>query len=113
MSENKKAESWFTVRTLSQEDFDKEFPDDELEQENPSTDVGEDEEEEESKESKETSDALVDAFKRVAKGQTLKPKLEVTSRPANQPEPAPEATQTASATSDRLAAAIRKARGMA
>jgi hypothetical protein len=102
------------IRRMSQEEFDREelTPDEELEQEMPTTDVGENEEEEESDDVEEsTADALAEAFKRVAKGRTDTRDisgLKVTERKAN-PAQAPAETSHAQ-TSDALAAAIEKLR---
>jgi hypothetical protein len=106
----------YQFRTLSQDEYEKEFPDDELEQESPTTDVDTDTDEEDSEESKETTaDALTRAFQRVANGQSAKrPEIHVTDRKVNAPAPAPEAkpSYTQEAAAVALSAAIRKARGM-
>ncbi len=101
----------YTFRTLTPSEYASEFPDEELEQESPSTDVGEDEEEE-SEDSKETaSDALAKAFERVAKGQTVKTEAKVTERKIKTTAPAePKYTQESAAVA--LSSAIRKARGI-
>jgi hypothetical protein len=116
----KKAEGLvFQFRTLSQEEYEREFPDEELEQESPSTDVDPDndpDEDDDGNDGKETTaDALRKAFERVAKGQTLTPKVSVSERPVTDRKPtAPEAPETSSYTSESaatvLAAALQRAR---
>jgi hypothetical protein len=105
----------YTFRTLSQDDFKKEFPDQEEEQTSPSTDVDTDtdDDNDESEKSKETTaDALADAFKRVAKGQTVKPKVEISERKVSAKAAPEETSYTQGAASVALSAAIRKARGI-
>jgi hypothetical protein len=106
----------YTFRTLSKEDFDREFPDETLEQTNPETDVDTDNDPDEDGDGKETTaDALRKAFERVAKGQTVRPNIEITDRKVTAPVPAPEAAKPYSQESAAtvLAAAIQRARDKA
>jgi hypothetical protein len=106
----KKAEGLvFQFRTLSQEDFDREFP--EEEQESPSTDVDTDNDPDEDNDGKETTaDALRKAFERVAKGQTVKPKVSVSERKVTVPQAEPEPTYSTSSAATVLSSALLKAR---
>jgi hypothetical protein len=61
-----------------------------------------------SKATSSTADLLAEAFKRVAKGQTVKRKVEVSERRVNEPEP--KTSHTPSETSEALAAVIKKLR---
>jgi hypothetical protein len=96
----------FTIRHLSKEEFEKEFPDSDEDQEMPSTDVGEDPEENEGE--NETASQLADAFKRVANGKSAVRTVQVTERKVN--APAPEPTRTPNETSDALAKAMERIR---
>jgi hypothetical protein len=93
-----KNESWFTFRTLSKEEYEKEFPDEEIEQQDPTTDVDtdtDDQDDDGDEKEETTADALRDAFHRIAKGQA--PEAEKTS-------------YTSESASAVLAAAFKKAR---
>jgi hypothetical protein len=63
-----------------------------------------------SKSTASTSEQLVAAFQRVAKGKTLKSELEITDRKVSAPAPEPEASYTQEAAAVALSAAILKAR---
>jgi hypothetical protein len=110
----------YTVRHLSKEEFEKEFPDSD-EQINPETDLDNDPDinpetdVEGDEETSETSEALADALKRVANNQVRTnardlSRLHVSERKANQPAPVPEATRTPNETAEQLAAVMQKLR---
>jgi hypothetical protein len=106
----------YTVRHLSKEEFEKEFPDSD-EQINPETDLDNDPEinpETETGSDKETSARLADVLRRVANNQSKHSmrdlsRMEVSERKAPALSAA-EPTRTSNETSDALAAAIRKLR---
>ncbi len=107
--------SWYTIRTLSKEEYEREFPDESLEQENPSTDVDTDTDNDESDQDHDrlsgssASDLLAAVMKRQASRQASR-KPEVSDRKANAQEVAPDASYTQEAAAQALSAAIRKAR---
>jgi hypothetical protein len=110
----------YTVRHLSKEEFEKEFPDSD-EQINPETDLDNDPEinpETEAGSDKETSARLADVLRRVANNQSKHSmrdlsRMEVSERNANQPAPAPEASRTPNETSEALAKVIQRLRDSA
>jgi hypothetical protein len=95
----------YSIRRMSKEEYDKEFPDSDEDQKMPSTDVGEDPGE------NETASQLADAFRRVANGKSAVRTVQVTERKVNAPAPAPE--RTPNETSDALAKVIQRLRDSA
>src|ERR1700751_40120 len=96
----------YSSRHMSKEEYDREFPDSEEEQETPSTDVGGDPEENEGE--NETANQLADAFKRVVNGKSAVRTVQVTERKVH--APVPEPPRTPNATSEELAKVIQRLR---
>jgi hypothetical protein len=107
----------YSIRRMSKEEYDKEFPDSEEEQEMPTTGVGDPEEDEDQDSEESTADQLADAFRRVTNNQVRTDirdvsRLHVSERKANAPAfaPTPEATGKTNETSEQLAAVMQKLR---